>query len=73
MDIIREELEPKRMQYAIQQITELGYIVKRVSDSELEFEHKGHVIKMFPYTGWHSGKSIKDGRGIHNLTKQLIN
>ena len=25
------------------------------------------------YTGWHSGKSIKDGRGFAKLLKQLIN
>ena len=28
-------------------------------------------VKFFPYSGWHTGKSIKDGRGIENLLKQL--
>jgi len=31
----------------------------------------GSTINFFPYSGWHSGKSIEDGRGFKNLLKQL--
>lgn len=37
----------------------------------IEFEYKGHSIKYFPYSGWATGKTIKDGRGLNNLIKQL--
>ena len=37
----------------------------------LEFKYKGNTIKFYPYSGWHSGKGIKDGRGFQNLIKQL--
>ena len=28
-------------------------------------------INFFPFSGWFSGKKIKDGRGIENLINQL--
>jgi hypothetical protein len=71
MSKIKPELEEPRMDYAIRMITELGYEVDRVNDNELNFIYKDNLIKIFPYTGWHTGKGIKDGRGIHNLLKQI--
>jgi hypothetical protein len=71
MSKINPELEEPRMDYAIRMITELGYEVDRVNDNELNFIYKDNLIKIFPYTGWHTGKGIKDGRGIHNLLKQI--
>lgn len=41
---------------------------KRTSSS---FCAVGHAVMHYPFTGWHTGKSIKDGRGIQNLLKQL--
>lgn len=41
------------------------------TDKMIEFEYKGHSIKYFPYSGWATGKTIKDGRGLNNLIKQL--
>jgi hypothetical protein len=64
-------LEPQRMDYAVEKLAELGIIATRLTNSELEFEWKGNVIKLFPYSGWHTGKGIKDGRGIDKLLKQL--
>lgn len=37
----------------------------------IEFEYKGHIVKYFPYSGWATGKTIKDGRGLMNLINQL--
>lgn len=67
-----KELQPKRMEYAISKIrNELGYELTFIDETRIEFIFKGNVIKFFPYSGWHTGKSIKDGRGIENLLKQL--
>jgi hypothetical protein len=67
----QKELEPKRMDIAIEKLAELNISATRISDSELEFEWKGNMIKYWPYSGWHTGKGIKDGRGLQNLLKQL--
>lgn len=72
LDIERQkQLEPKRVEYAIQKIQQLGFEVNRVSDSEINFKHKGHTIRFFPYSGWASGATIKDGRGLSKLLTQL--
>lgn len=72
LDIERQkELEPKRMNYAKEQITKLGYEVKEVSGNELNFEYMGKMVYFFPYSGWHTGSSITDGRGIKKLLKQI--
>jgi hypothetical protein len=69
--VLQDELEPKRMEYARRGIQRLGYIITFENQTELRFEYKGNVIKFYPYSGWHTGKGIKDGRGIDNLLKQL--
>ena len=69
----QELLEPGRVDYAIKKITDLGIEVRPIDEGrELQFTYKGHLVKFWPYTGWHTGKSVKDGRGIKNLLKQLI-
>ena len=66
--------ERYRLVNATNRITELGYTVKWVEQSKcLQFEHKGSMVRFFPYTGWFSGKTVKDGRGLKNLLKQLKN
>lgn len=67
----QKDFEPKRMEYAEEKLAELNISATRISDAELHFEWKGNTIKLFPYSGWHTGKGIKDGRGIDNLLKQL--
>lgn len=65
------EEQPKRMEYAKKKLTDLGYEITFEDKTRLEFYHNGHKVVLYPYTGWHTGKSIKDGRGIHNLLPQL--
>lgn len=65
------ELEPDRTKYAIDQLTRLGYEVEQVNRRTLRFVYNGSPILLYPYTGWHTGKTIKDGRGIKLLLKQL--
>ena len=52
-------------------LSKLGFMVERVNISTLKFEYKGSVVLLYPYTGWFTGKTVNDGRGIKNLIKQL--
>lgn len=67
----REKLQPNRIKFAIKEITKKGYNVIQVNDTEINFIYKKNLIKIFPYTGWFTGKGITDGRGIYNLLKQI--
>ncbi|MDD5649072.1 MAG: hypothetical protein PHF86_01455 [Candidatus Nanoarchaeia archaeon] len=72
LDIERQKnLEPKRLSFAKKEIEKLGYVVKQMGNTKLQFEYKGSPIYFFPYSGWHSGKTIIDGRGLDNLLKQI--
>lgn len=72
LDIERQqELEPKRIYETKTVLEEKGFRVIQYG-TRLEFEYKGSKIMFWPYSGWHSGKTIKDGRGFKKLIKQLI-
>lgn len=64
-------IQSKRTDYAEMEIEDLGYKVTRVDDNLITFKYKGKTIQFFPYTGWASGRGIKDCRGIKNLIKQI--
>lgn len=65
------ELEPKRLQVAVDEITKLGLTILSTDNSKVVFRFKGETIMFFPYSGWHSGKNITDGRGLQKLLNQL--
>lgn len=72
LDVERQnKLEPKRIEFAKKEIEKLGYIVKQMGNTKLQFEYNGSAVYFFPYSGWHSGKTIQDGRGLENLLKQI--
>lgn len=72
LDVERQAyLEPERTRTAIESLAELGFRAQIVSNTEINFMYKGQLIKYFPYSGWASGKTIKDGRGLKNLLIQL--
>ena len=72
IDIDRQDrLEPQRIQKAKEELLKKNVEIVSVTDKEITFTHKGSLIKFFPYSGWHSGKTIKDGRGLKNLLEQL--
>lgn len=72
LTILRQTtLEPKRLQYTKQQIEALGYTITFESETELQFIFNHSKVFYFPYSGWHSGKSIKDGRGLKKLLDQI--
>lgn len=70
-ELIINEWQPERMAHAIKKITALGFVIDYQDNSKIQFMFKGNLITFFPYTGWHTGKGIIDGRGLWNLLKQL--
>jgi len=64
-------LQPKRIQTAIDAVTKLGIEIEKVDKTSIQFTFKGEKVTYFPYSGWASGKSIQDGRGLEPLLKQL--
>jgi len=67
----QNKLEPKRIEVAIRALDAVGINPIIVSGKRIEFEFKGGSVFFYPYSGWHTGKSIKDGRGLQNLLTQL--
>lgn len=66
-----EELQPKRMQSCREKLESLGFTVRAVGGDLLTFDYNGNTIKFWPYSGWHSGKGINDGRGFGKLLRQI--
>lgn len=67
----QDKLEPERMEYAIQEIEKLGYTITYKDRTRIKFGYMDEYVTLFPYSGWHTGKSIKDGRGLEKLLKQI--
>lgn len=67
-----QKLQPVRREYAIQQLFDIGINDIYRDETKIQFEYKGEKITLYFYSGWHTGKSITDGRGLANLIKQLI-
>lgn len=67
----QERLEPKRIAYAIQHIKQLGYTITVRDNKKIQFIHKCQIVTFYPYSGWATGKTIQDGRGLDKLLKQL--
>lgn len=65
------KLTPTRMQTAIDVLTNMGIKFEYQDDTTIWFHWKGARVSFFPYSGWHTGSTIKDGRGLINLLKQL--
>lgn len=67
----QEKLEPCRIEHAVKRIEQLGYEIIYRDNNTIKFIHKGQPVSFFPYSGWASGKTIQDGRGLYNLLKQI--
>jgi len=65
------KLQPKRINKAVEEITALGYEITKKTPTSIQFTFKNQTVTYFPYSGWASGKSIVDGRGLENLLNQL--
>lgn len=53
----QNELEPKRMSYAKNSLIMMGFKICYEDKTRLEFLYNGHIVKFYPYSGWHSGKN----------------
>jgi ribonuclease HIII len=74
LDQDREKQEqPKRVQFAKDEIEKLGYEIITQDETKLVFQYKGHNVTLYPYSGWFTGKMVTDGRGIHKLLNQIKN
>ena len=72
LDIERQnKLEPERLEHSKKVIENLGFKISYECDTRIEFIYENEIIRFFPYSGWHSGKNIRDGRGLKNLIKQI--
>lgn len=67
----QKKLEPERMQCAKDKISALGFQITFESSTTIRFVFKGSQITLYPYSGWHTGSTIKDGRGLNKLIQQL--
>ena len=65
------ELQPKRMEVAINAIKNVGLKIVFTDKTKIIFDYKDQSVVFYPYSGWHTGKSIKDGRGLQNLLNQI--
>lgn len=66
-------LQPIRMEKCKETLEELGFNVVSNGETRLDFMFNGSKVSLYPYSGWHSGKTIKDGRGFSKLLKQIKN
>lgn len=69
----QKQLEPIRIEYAVERIKLLGYDIVYQDDTSIKFMYKGHIVTFFPYSGWATGKTIRDCRGLSKLLKQIEN
>jgi hypothetical protein len=69
----QKALEPKRMEKAIAEVSKYGYEITHQDDTKIKFEFKGKMVTYYPYSGWASGGSIIDGRGLQHLINQIKN
>lgn len=67
----RKRLEPGRVQYAVEQLTKRGFEIHYQDHNTVQFWYKDNIITIYPYTGWYTGKGVKNGRGIQNLLNEL--
>ena len=72
LDIEKQnKIEPQRVDYAKKEVEKLGFQIIFECKNRIEFEYLGEKIQFYPYSGWATGKSITDGRGLKNLLNQI--
>lgn len=67
----QNDLEPQRIEYAIKMIEAAGIPVQYQDEHKIQFIFKRYLVTLYPFSGWFTGKSVTDGRGIQNLLTQL--
>lgn len=63
---LRDIMQPDRMKFAISQLEKAGIKLHYLDEKEIQFYWKGSFVKFFPFTGWHTGATIKDAALRYN-------
>lgn len=67
----RMDVGSNRMKYALAELNKLGVTILHYDETKIVIDNNFSKVTFYPFTGWFTGKSVKDGRGIKNLLKQL--
>lgn len=67
----KKSVQKERLQFAKDQLEESGIDICYEDETKLKFKFQSNEVVFFPFTGWYTGKSIKDGRGLNKLLIQL--
>lgn len=67
-----QALQPQRMRSTKDKLIGMGFNIAYEDETRLEFIFNNERVSFWPYSVWHSGKSIKSGRGFSRLLRQLI-
>lgn len=66
-------LSPIRYDYALKVFKENNIEVEQdIPNKCIIIKYKGNNIRFYPYSGWATGKGIKDCRGLKKLLKQIL-
>ena len=65
------KLQPTRIQHAVNELAKIGITPLDISETEIKFSWKGSDVRFYPFSGWASGLTIRDGRGLQSLLNQL--
>lgn len=67
----QQKIEPQRMAHAKTHLQAMGYEIVKETATTLQFKFKGNTVTYYAYSGWATGKSIRDGRGWQHLYEQI--
>jgi hypothetical protein len=67
----QNKMEPILLKNRKLELESMGFKITQETTVALHFDFNGEKVIFYPYSGWHTGKSIKDGRGWDNLLKQI--
>jgi hypothetical protein len=65
-------LDPQEIASCQLTLEELSFEVTQCGRYRLEFVFQGYRALFWPYSGWHSGRSIEDGRGFEHLSGAVV-
>lgn len=69
----RNRREPGRVAFVEKQLANIGYKTEYDGLNKcLIFKHEGNTCKIYPFTGWWTGKGIGSDRGVKKLLRKLL-
>lgn len=69
----RDRREPGRVAFVEKQLANIGYKTEYDGFNKcLIFKYKGNTCKIYPFTGWWTGKGIGSDRGVKKLLRKLL-